>query len=562
MISLNRADTARSTTHDAPPGDGPGVVVQPGDTLQRIAAEQGVPLQALIAANPQLRNPDVIYPGTRLALPEAGRHTVKPGDTLHAIAQQHGVGLQALIAANPQLRDPDRIHPGDTLRLPPRQADEVRSTGQALKALVDTLLPLYVMNPAYQKATYNTAVAIGNIVMTSRTHTHDVAVPDGHLLRGTASELLADQQRGAPLDLRRFTDPALGSDALAAIVIGSAEGTRRPDGGFTRAFGGHTDPGNAVHNRGSFSYQHAASSPADADRRQLQTLQGRLPAYEAAARAAGLNANDPRLASAYLDLYNQSPTAAARFLNQMGTLAGQPITAGSITDLRVNSFVDASTGERFRLANGGQAGSGFVNIARNQLGREPTEAQVQAVIRADQQRRTTAVESALNAQGLLAAAPAAAAPAAGGAPRWLQIARGELGTNEVRGARDNARVVEYHQTTTLRANDDETSWCSSFVNWTMEQAGVRGTDSAAARSWLNWGRAVPIDAASVRPGDVIVFPRGNNPAQGHVAIVDEVLANGRVRVVGGNQSNGEGQPDGVTESVRSLASAIGVRRAP
>jgi surface antigen len=70
----------------------------------------------------------------------------------------------------------------------------------------------------------------------------------------------------------------------------------------------------------------------------------------------------------------------------------------------------------------------------------------------------------------------------------------------------------------------------------------------------------------VKPGDVIVFPRGNNPAQGHVAIVSEVLEGGRVRVVGGNQ-RGEvladgSRPDAVTERVRLLSDAIGVRRAP
>jgi len=66
----------------------------------------------------------------------------------------------------------------------------------------------------------------------------------------------------------------------------------------------------------------------------------------------------------------------------------------------------------------------------------------------------------------------------------------------------------------------------------------------------------------VKPGDVIVFPRGNNPTQGHVAIVSEVLGNGMVRVVGGNQGVRGENYDGVTYSDRSLSSALGVRRAP
>lgn len=489
-------------------------------------------------------------------------YRVQRGDTLTEIAHRHGVDPETLMRANgmsPALadghigrssRDPDRLQVGQRLVIPAanpgREHHHEVAAGETWAGIAERWgLGLWDLIKA------NLPQLVGDGTVAAPT-----AVPAAPTPTPTAA---------GRLDLQRFTDPALGSHAAAAIVIGSAEGTRRADGGFTPAYGGHADPGNAAHNRGSFSYQHAASSPADADRRQLQTLQGRLPAYEAAARRAGLDPADARLASAYLDLYNQSPSAAARFLNQLGTLRGQPLDVAHLTQLRVDSFVDRSSGERFRLAGGGQAGSGFVNIARQQLGHTPTEAQVQAVIRADQQRRMTAVESALQQQGLLTAAPAAVAPAATaatGVPRHLQIARGELGTHEIRGARDNPRVIEYHQATSLKARNDETSWCSSFVNWTMQQAGVRGTNSAAARSWLHWGQAVPKDAAHVKPGDVIVFPRGNNPAQGHVAIVSEVLDNGLVRVIGGNQGVRGEAYDGVTYADRRLDSALGVRRAP
>jgi uncharacterized protein (TIGR02594 family) len=51
--------------------------------------------------------------------PSAGSdYAVRPGDTLSAIAQQHGVSLDALLAANPQVRDPDRIAGGQTLSIP------------------------------------------------------------------------------------------------------------------------------------------------------------------------------------------------------------------------------------------------------------------------------------------------------------------------------------------------------------------------------------------------------------------------------------------------------------
>ena len=40
-----------------------------GDTLWGIAGRYGVPLTTLIAANPQIKNPNLIYPGDRVNIP-------------------------------------------------------------------------------------------------------------------------------------------------------------------------------------------------------------------------------------------------------------------------------------------------------------------------------------------------------------------------------------------------------------------------------------------------------------------------------------------------------------
>jgi hypothetical protein len=63
-----------------------------------------------------------------------------------------------------------------------------------------------------------------------------------------------------------------GSDSLVARAVGSAEGTRTPEGHRNPAYYGHVDPGNGVWNLGSFSYQHGASSPEEADAKQLARL--------------------------------------------------------------------------------------------------------------------------------------------------------------------------------------------------------------------------------------------------------------------------------------------------
>lgn len=47
-----------------------------------------------------------------------GRYTVVPGDTMFLIAQRFGVSLDALIAADPQIPNPNLIFPGDVLCVP------------------------------------------------------------------------------------------------------------------------------------------------------------------------------------------------------------------------------------------------------------------------------------------------------------------------------------------------------------------------------------------------------------------------------------------------------------
>lgn len=107
----------------APRPAGGDYTVRSGDTLSGIAQRNGVSLQSLIAANPQISNPNLIYPGQTVHLPNgsqaaAASHTVQRGDTLSGIAQQYGVSLQSLISANPQISNPNLIYPGQTVQIP------------------------------------------------------------------------------------------------------------------------------------------------------------------------------------------------------------------------------------------------------------------------------------------------------------------------------------------------------------------------------------------------------------------------------------------------------------
>ncbi len=45
-------------------------------------------------------------------------YLIKPGDTLSGIAASHGAKLAAVEAANPQIKNPNLIYPGQTIKLP------------------------------------------------------------------------------------------------------------------------------------------------------------------------------------------------------------------------------------------------------------------------------------------------------------------------------------------------------------------------------------------------------------------------------------------------------------
>jgi uncharacterized protein (TIGR02594 family) len=102
-------------------------------------------------------------------------------------------------------------------------------------------------------------------------------------------------------------------------------------------------------------------------------------------------------------------------------------------------------------------------------------------------------------------------------PVYLLTALGEYGQAEIPGSKSNPRITEYLASTNLPASgrQDETPWCSAFVNWCMLQSGYRGTRSAAARSWLQWGHKVP----APKLGTIVVLWRDDpSSTKGHVGI--------------------------------------------
>ena len=73
---------------------------------------------------------------TATPAPSSDTYTVKPGDTLSTIAKRLGVTLDELLAANPQIKDPNKIGLGDQINIPSKTPTTVTdaSPGQSASA--------------------------------------------------------------------------------------------------------------------------------------------------------------------------------------------------------------------------------------------------------------------------------------------------------------------------------------------------------------------------------------------------------------------------------------------
>ena len=133
-------------------------------------------------------------------------------------------------------------------------------------------------------------------------------------------------------------------------------------------------------------------------------------------------------------------------------------------------------------------------------------------------------------------------------PPWLVVAQAEeqLGVAEIEGLKHNPRILLYHDETTLDASTDEVPWCSSFVNYCLNECllGLRGTRSARARSWLEYG--VPLEIPPI--GAIVILKRGGGgqpgpeviDAVGHVGFFVGRTSYGclaGIELLGGNQND-------------------------
>jgi len=97
----------------------------------RISNAFGISLQMLIIANPQVPNPNILFPGQPICIPgevtppspqpfctNGTIYTVQRGDSLFTIARRYGLTVQQMIEANPQISNPNILEVGQRVCVP------------------------------------------------------------------------------------------------------------------------------------------------------------------------------------------------------------------------------------------------------------------------------------------------------------------------------------------------------------------------------------------------------------------------------------------------------------
>jgi len=101
-----------------PPPVGQVYYAQFGDTLRKIATKFDTTVDAILKVNPGISNPNLIYIGQTINLP-AGltSHVVAQGETLRIIASRYGTSVDAILTLNPSITNPNWIYVGQVIRV-------------------------------------------------------------------------------------------------------------------------------------------------------------------------------------------------------------------------------------------------------------------------------------------------------------------------------------------------------------------------------------------------------------------------------------------------------------
>lgn len=144
---------------------GDSYTVRKGDYLRKIARLCETSVAAIERANPEIKNPNRIYPGQVIMLPGAlikgsgstDIYIVDNGDTMNRLATRFGTTVKNLLKLNPEVKDASVIYEGQRLSVPKastpapggatgiyvvQRGDTLRKIAERYETSVDELLRL------------------------------------------------------------------------------------------------------------------------------------------------------------------------------------------------------------------------------------------------------------------------------------------------------------------------------------------------------------------------------------------------------------------------------------
>lgn len=120
-------------------------VVEPGDSIYKISQMYGVSPDKLVTDN-ALPGPNSLIPGQAIVVDIPVRyHTVQPGESLYSIALKYNVKVEDILASNPDITNPSMLYPGQVLTINLRKLGTIEVNGYAYPTIkmevLDKILP-------------------------------------------------------------------------------------------------------------------------------------------------------------------------------------------------------------------------------------------------------------------------------------------------------------------------------------------------------------------------------------------------------------------------------------
>jgi len=113
-----------------------------------------------------------------------------------------------------------------------------------------------------------------------------------------------------------------------------------------------------------------------------------------------------------------------------------------------------------------------------------------------------------------------------------------------KGQPGNPRILQCYEVTghsyTRDGNAMDYAWCSAFVSWVLDTAGLPSKKTMGSQMWYDYGSEVAGwrggDYSQLRKNDIVIF-KSKERSGGHIGFLQEVLNDGKLKVLGGNQGN-------------------------